>query len=75
VQGTQRQQMAGYAMMKGWRIAEFFIEAGVSGSVPLAERPEGRRLLATVEAGDVVITASLTGPSVRPRTRSPRGRS
>jgi putative DNA-invertase from lambdoid prophage Rac len=40
---TQRQQIEGYAMMKGWQIAEFFIDGGVSGSVPLAERPEGRR--------------------------------
>ena len=39
----RRQQITGYAMMKGWAVAEFFIEAGVSGSLPLAERPEGRR--------------------------------
>lgn len=56
---TQRQQITGYAMMKGWAVAEFFIEAGVSGSVPLADRPEGRRLLSTLQAGDVVITAKL----------------
>ena len=56
---TQRQQVTGYAMMKGWQVAEFFVEAGVSGSVPLAERPEGRRLLAAVEAGDVVVTPKL----------------
>ena len=43
---TQRQQITGYAMMKGWTVAEFFVEGGVSGSVPLADRPEGRRLLA-----------------------------
>jgi hypothetical protein len=30
---TQRQQIIGYAMMKGWQISEFFVEAGVSGSV------------------------------------------
>lgn len=56
---TQRQQITGYAMMKGWAVAEFFIEAGVSGSVPLADRPEGQRLLTSLEAGDVVITAKL----------------
>jgi hypothetical protein len=38
-------QITGYAMMKGWQVADFFIEAGVSGSVPLTERPEGRRLV------------------------------
>ena len=56
---TQKQQITGYAMMKGWAIAEFFVEAGVSGSVPLADRPEGERLLATLQSGDVVITAKL----------------
>jgi putative DNA-invertase from lambdoid prophage Rac len=56
---TQQQQITGYAMMKGWPVAEFFVEAGVSGSVPLAERPEGERLLATLQPGDTVITAKL----------------
>ena len=46
-------------MMKGWKLADVFIEAGVSGSVPLAERPEGRRLLEAVSKGAVVITAKL----------------
>jgi putative DNA-invertase from lambdoid prophage Rac len=56
---TQRQQITGYAMMKGWKVAAFFVEAGVSGSVPLADRPEGQRMLATLQPGDVVITAKL----------------
>ena len=56
---AQKQQIAGYAMMKGWKLADVFIEAGVSGSVPLAERPEGRRLLEAVSKGAVVITAKL----------------
>lgn len=56
---TQRQQITGYAMMKGWQVAEFFVEGGVSGSVPLAERAEGERLLAAVSAGDVIVTAKL----------------
>ena len=38
---SQQQQIAGYAMMKGWQIAEHFVERGVSGSTPLADRPEG----------------------------------
>jgi DNA invertase Pin-like site-specific DNA recombinase len=56
---AQRQQITGYAMMKGWQVAEFFVERAVSGSVPLADRPEGKRLLAAIEKGDVVITAKL----------------
>ena len=46
-------------MMKGWNVTKTFIEAGVSGSVPLADRPEGRRLLETIGKGDIVITAKL----------------
>jgi putative DNA-invertase from lambdoid prophage Rac len=46
-------------MMKGWDVAEFFVDGGVSGSVPLAERPEGKRLLEAVEKGDVIIAAKL----------------
>ena len=56
---TQRQQITGYAMMKGWNVTKTFIEAGVSGSVPLADRPEGHRLLETIGKGDIVITAKL----------------
>jgi DNA invertase Pin-like site-specific DNA recombinase len=56
---TQKQQITGYAMMKGWEIAQFFVEGGVSGSVPLAERPEGQRLLAGASKGDVIITSRL----------------
>jgi putative DNA-invertase from lambdoid prophage Rac len=52
---TQRQQINGYAMMKGWQVAEFFIEGGVSGSVVLADRPEGKRLLSTLAAGTLAI--------------------
>ena len=46
-------------MMKGWSVAEFFVEAGVSGSVPLADRPGGQRLLTALQPGDVIITAKL----------------
>jgi DNA invertase Pin-like site-specific DNA recombinase len=56
---TQQQQITGYAMIKGWTVAEFFVEAGVSGSVPLADRPEGQRLLTSLQPGDTVITAKL----------------
>lgn len=55
----QQQQITGYAMMNGWSVAEFFSEAGVSGPVPLADRPEGQRLLVALQPGDVIITAKL----------------
>lgn len=56
---TQKAKIAGYAMIQGWTVAEIFVEAGVSGSVPLAERPEGQRLLGTASKGDMIITPKL----------------
>jgi DNA invertase Pin-like site-specific DNA recombinase len=56
---TQKQQITGYAMMKGWTVAGFFIETGISGSVPLADRPEGAKLIAAVAKGDAVISPKL----------------
>jgi putative DNA-invertase from lambdoid prophage Rac len=56
---AQQQQITGYCMMKGWQVAEFFIERAVSGSVPLADRPEGQRLLAAAGKGDIIVTAKL----------------
>src|SRR5205823_3933854 len=38
---------------------EFFVEGGVSGSVPLADRPEGKRLLAVAAKGDVIVSPKL----------------
>lgn len=55
----QQRQIEGYAMMKGWSVSAFYVERGVSGSVPLADRPEGQRLLAALQPGDVIITAKL----------------
>ena len=55
----QRQQIAGYAMMRGWPEPEWFIDRGVSGSAPFADRPEGKRLLETAGKGEVIITAKL----------------
>ena len=56
---TQRRQIEGWAMLKGWTVAEIFVEGGVSGSVPLADRPEGQRLLAAAGKGDMIITPKL----------------
>lgn len=36
-----------------------YTDEGVSGSIPLAERPEGGRLLADAKFGDIVIAAKL----------------
>src|SRR3954470_1922070 len=56
---SQQRMIEGYALMKGWTVAELFVEAGVSGSVALADRPEGLRLLQSLRSGDVIVTAKL----------------
>lgn len=56
---TQKAKVVGYAMMQGWQADEIFVEAGVSGSVPLAERPAGQRLLGAAGKGDMIITPKL----------------
>jgi putative DNA-invertase from lambdoid prophage Rac len=53
---VQQRTIAGYAMKHGLKVDQAFIEAGVSGSVPLTDRPQGRALLACLKAGDVVVT-------------------
>jgi len=57
--GAQQRALQGYAMMQGFTIDKIFVESGVSGSKPLIERPQGAKLLATVKAGDIVLTPKL----------------
>lgn len=57
--GAQERTVRGYAMMHGLALDAVFIERGVSGSKPLAERPEGGRLLQALQPGDTVITPKL----------------
>jgi DNA invertase Pin-like site-specific DNA recombinase len=56
---VQQRTIAGYALMLGLTVDRMFIERGVSGSVPLSDRPEGAALLALLKPGDVVITPKL----------------
>ena len=56
---VQQRTLEGYAMMHGLMMDRVFVERGVSGSVPLADRLAGAELLAKVRPGDVVITAKL----------------
>ena len=54
---TRRIQVLGYCLIKGWELDEVFVESGVSGSDPLADRPEGEGLLARAQKGDSIVTA------------------
>ena len=56
---VQQRTLTGYAMMHGLKLDRTFVERGVSGSVPLGDRPEGAALLAGLKPGDVVVTAKL----------------
>jgi putative DNA-invertase from lambdoid prophage Rac len=57
--GAQQRTIEGDAMMQGLVIDLVFIERGVSGSKKLTDRPEGARLLAGLQPGDVVLTPKL----------------
>ncbi len=56
---VQHRMLAGWAHMQGRRLDEVFVERGVSGSVPLAERPEGGRLWARLRPDDVLVASKL----------------
>lgn len=56
---VQQKQIIGHAMVKGLELDQVFVEKAVSGSVPLSERPQGKRLLDQLAPGDVVITSKL----------------
>lgn len=57
IEGTslknQEDQIRAYCTMKGITLAGLFIDAGVSGGKPIAERPEGCRLVDMVDSGEV----------------------
>ena len=57
--GAQQRRVDGYAQMNDMRVDRHFVERGISGSIPLAERPQGSALLQLVKPGDVIITPKL----------------
>ena len=56
---VQRRQIEGYALMHGLKLDDITVEEGVSGSVPVAERPAGGPLFARLMKGDAVIAPKL----------------
>jgi len=56
---VQQRTIDGYAMMHGLAVDRVFVERGVSGSKPIDERPEGKRLIDALGKGDVIIAAKL----------------
>jgi DNA invertase Pin-like site-specific DNA recombinase len=56
---VQRRQIEGYALMHGLEIDALVVEEGVSGSVPVGERPKGGPLFAALRKGDAVVSPKL----------------
>jgi DNA invertase Pin-like site-specific DNA recombinase len=56
---VQQRQLEGWAMQHGKPLDALHVEAGISGGVPFADRPEGGKLWATLKKGDVLIAARL----------------
>jgi putative DNA-invertase from lambdoid prophage Rac len=58
---VQRRQLVGYAMMHGLDLDpnDVVVEEGVSGSIPVSERPAAGPLFAKLQSGDVVIASKL----------------
>jgi DNA invertase Pin-like site-specific DNA recombinase len=56
---AQRRQIEGYAQMRDLKIDHVFVEEGVSGSIPVTQRPKGGPLLDVLVKGDVLVAAKL----------------
>jgi putative DNA-invertase from lambdoid prophage Rac len=56
---VQKRQIEGYAHMHGLVLDDVIVEEGVSGSVPVSERPRGSVLFAKLTKGDIVIAPKL----------------
>ncbi len=50
---AQKSQIEAYATMKGINLVDVYQDAGISGFKPIADRPEGTKLLNLVESGSV----------------------
>lgn len=50
---VQRTQIFAYCQLKGFELVNTFCDAAVSGGKPIAERPEGSLLMASIGAGEI----------------------
>lgn len=49
----QQTKIRARCLENGWNLERIYVDAGVSGGIPLGQRPEGDKLLRTVRPGDV----------------------
>ncbi len=54
---VQKEMIEAYCMRKGFEMAGYFIDDGVSGWIPLDQRPMGERLCTQFRPGDHVVMA------------------
>jgi putative DNA-invertase from lambdoid prophage Rac len=52
-------QIEGYALMHAMHVDEVFVEEGVSGSIPVQERPAGTAVFAKLAESDAIISPKL----------------
>ena len=55
----QRRKIEARAQEQGWTLDQVFVERGVSGGKPFAERRQGKALLNVLAKGDTVIASKL----------------
>jgi Resolvase, N terminal domain len=55
---VQQRQLEGWAMQRGQALDAVYVEAGISGAIPFAERPEGGKLWAQLQKGDTLVAAN-----------------
>ncbi len=63
IEGTsledQERRSRAFIESKGWKLASVFVDEGVSGATALEDRPEGGKLLAAIDAGEVDAVVTL----------------
>lgn len=55
----QERRITGAALMRGGSVDRVFSDPGVSGAVPVEERPAGRQMMTRLVAGDTLIVAKM----------------
>jgi DNA invertase Pin-like site-specific DNA recombinase len=56
---VQERTVRGHAMILGHDNIAVYVDRGISGAVPMSERPEGRKLLPALQHGDILIVPKL----------------
>lgn len=57
---AQERTLADYATTHGLKLDRVYVERGVSGRVSFGDRPEGKKLMTSLTAGDTLITPKFS---------------